>query len=136
MHRSTFQQRSRKINVKCEYIYRGIKFDEPIEITRESMFPDYDLVPKHLESNYKFTKTRTERIEERILPRHIELPPVLKTILSKNGANDHKMLTVTNKKWNSMHRVAEESEKPTLQFDNRFGTPASPNLYKDVNYNV
>lgn len=100
------------------------------------MFADYDLVPKHLESNYTFAKTRNQRINEKIYPRYLELPPVLKTIFSANGVNDPKMLTVTNKTWHSSHRVAEENEKPTLEFDNRFGTPASPNLYKDVKYDV
>lgn len=100
------------------------------------MFPDYDLVPKHLESNYTFLKTRKQRTEERILPRYIDLPPVLKTIFSGHGVSDPKMQTITNKTWHSAHRVAEENEKPTLPFDGRFGTPASPNLYKNVNYDV
>lgn len=134
---SLFSQRPRKINVKCEYIYRGVKFDEPIEITRESGFPDYSLIPKHLESNYTFSRTRTQRIEERILPRYIELPPVLKMIHSENGVEDPKMRTITNKCWYSVHRVAEENEQPTLKFPNKFETPTtSSNLYKDVNYNV
>lgn len=131
-----FQQRARKVNVKCEYIYRGIKFDEPIEITRESMFPDYNLVPRHLESNYTYSKTRSQRIDEQILPRHIDFPPVLKTILIENGVNDPKMETINVTTWHSTDRVAKENEKPTLPFDSRFGTPASPNLYKDVNYDV
>lgn len=131
-----FQQRTRRIFIKCEYIYRGIKFDEPINVTKESIFPDYSLIPKHLESNYTFSKTRKERIEERILPQFIELPPVWKTILCDTGVNDPKMQTVTKKYWYSVHRVAEENEQPTLQFDNKFGTPASPNLYKNVNYDV
>lgn len=100
------------------------------------MYPDYSLVPKHLESNYKFSQTHKQRIEERILPRYIEFPPVLKTILCENGVKDPKMRTVTKKLWYSTHRIAEENEQPTLKFDNRFGTPTSPNLYKDVNYNV
>lgn len=122
--------------MKCEYIYRGVKFEEPIEITRESMFPDYNLVPKHLESNYTYLTTRKQRIEEKILPRYIDLPPALKTLFSENGTKDPKMQTVTVKTWRSTHRVAEENEKPTLPFDARFGEPASPNLYKNVNYDV
>lgn len=100
------------------------------------MFPDYSLVPKHLESNYTYLTTRKDRIEERILPQYIELPPVLKALFSENGNNDPKMQTVTNKSWRSTHRVAQENDKPTLEFDSRFGTPASPNLYKNVNYDV
>lgn len=122
--------------MKCEYIYRGIKFDEPIEIMRESGFPDYSLVPKHLESNYTFSKTRKQRTEERILPRYIDLPPVLQMINSENGINISKMQTRTNKTWYSVHRVAEENEQPTLEFPNKFGTPTSPSLFKDVNYDV
>lgn len=117
-------------------MYRGIKFDEPIEITRESVFPDYSLVPKHLEYNYTFSKTRKQLTEERILPSYIELPAVLKTLLCESDVNDPKMRTVTKKYWYSTHRVAEENEKPTLQFENKFGTPANPKLYKDVNFNV
>lgn len=124
------------MNVKCEYIYRGIKFDEPIEIAQDSVFSDYSLVPKHLESNYTFSKTRKQLIDERILPRYIELPPVLKMLFSANGANDPKMRIVTKKKWYSTHRIAEENEKPTLQFENKFGTPANPKLYKDVNFDI
>lgn len=100
------------------------------------MFPDYNLVPKHLESNYTFSKTRKQKTEERLLPRYIELPPVLKALFIENGVIDPKMQTVSVTDWRSTHRVAEENEKPTLEFDNRFGTPASPNLYKDVNYDV
>lgn len=131
-----FQQRPRKVNVKCEYIYRGIKFEEPIEITHESVFPDYSLVPKHLEGNYTFSKTRTQRMNERILPRHMEFPPLLKRIFTENGVKDPKMRTISQNVWYSMHRVAEENEKPTLSFDKKDNPPASPNLYKGVNYDI
>lgn len=120
----------------CEYVFRGVKFDQPQRITGESSVPDFRLIPKHLESNYTYTKTSSQRIEENILPRYMDFPPLLKAMLVKSGNKDAKLPANLQTSPMALYRVAREGEQPTRQFENGFGTPKSPNLYKGVNYDI
>lgn len=130
-------QRPRQVAVVCEYIFRGIKFDQPRSIlSGESSVPDYSLIPKHLEKNYTFTKTSSQRREENILPRYLEFPPLFKDILTRSGVKEPKLTVQGTQSPESLYRIAKEGEQPTRQYDSGFGTPKSPNLYKGVNYDI
>lgn len=124
------------MSVLCETVFRGIKMEQPQLIENESGLPDFGLVPKHLEKNYTFTKTASQRIEENILQRYLDFPPLLKDILIQNGVKDPKLKTVQNQSALSMYRVAEEGEEPTKKFESGFGTPKTPKLYKGINYDI
>lgn len=112
--------------------------DNPILVQGESSLPDFRLIPKHLENNYKSTKTASQRIEENILPRYLNFPPFLKEILNKSGIEDPKMKTVHNStSIQSLYRVAEEGEQPTRTFDSKAIDPKQcPTLYKGINYDI
>lgn len=129
-------QKPRRVRVLCDYVFRGVKLDEPHWVSCSSCLPDFSLVPKNLEKNYVHTKTWSQKVEENVLPRYIDLPPLLQTMLEKNGAKDLKAKTVPPTKEAHMYRIAKDGEKPTREFESGFGTPKSPNLYKNVNYDI
>lgn len=124
------------MHVLCEYVFRGVKYDNPVLIAAQSSVPDFRLIPKHLEKNYVATKTYKQKVDENILPRYIEFPPLLKEMIVRSGAQEPKMKLVTKITENSLYRIAEEGEQPTKQLEVGFGTPKSPNLYTNVNYNI
>lgn len=124
------------MHILCETVFRGIKMDNPQLLQGESSLPDFRLVPKHLEKNYTFTKTASKRIEENVLPRYMNCPPLLKEILLKNGIQDPKLKTIRRETTNSLYRVAEEGEQPTREFEGDFVTTKCPKLYKGINYDI
>lgn len=101
-----------------------------------SSLPDFRLIPKHLEKDYVHTKTWKQKVDENILPAYQELPPLLIDLLNKSGIKDAKAKVVAPTRETSLYRVAEEGEQPTRPYETGFGTPKSPNLYKNVNYDV
>lgn len=113
-----------------------MKFDKPHLITGASSLPDFRLIPKHLEHNFVHTHTYKEKIEQNVLPKDLELPPLLCDMLNRSGVKDAKMKTIEPKRDDSLYRVAKEGEQPTREFEKGFGTAKSPNLYKNVNYDV
>lgn len=129
-------QKPRRVQVLCDYVFRGVKFDEPHWVTGSSCLPDFSLVPKNLEKNYVHTKTWSQKVEENILPKYVDLPPLLQTMYKKNGVKDAKAKTVAPTDEGSLYRVAKDGEQPTKEFEKGFGTPKSPNLYKNVNYDI
>lgn len=110
--------------------------DKPQWLFTSSPLPDFRLIPKHLEGDYKHAKTSSQKIEENILPRYQEMPPLLADLLHKSGEKETKLKTLDPKYESSLYRVAKEGEQPTRQFESGFGTPLSPNLYKNVNYDI
>lgn len=129
-------QRVRSVHVLCEQVYRGIKYEEPILITKESVLPDYSLVPKHLESNYVATATLKETIEKNVFPRYMEMPPLLVEILEQNGVKNPKMRSVFSNRETPHFRIAEEGEKPNKEFRYDLDTTINPNMYKGINFDI
>lgn len=129
-------QRPRHVHALCEYVNRGVKYEEPVLITNESVVPDYSLIPKHLESNYKFSKTKSQKIAENVISPYTEFPPFLKDILIKNGVKDPKLKVRLTESPNSLYRLAKDGEQPTRHIETGFGTAKSPNLLKNVNYDI
>lgn len=110
--------------------------DENLLIRSTSHVPDFSLVPKHLEKNYVATKTSKDVIEQNILPRELEFPPLVKNMLIKKGVANPKMPASYSTYKRSWYRIAEEGEKPTREVHSGLGTPRSPNLFKTVNYDI
>lgn len=129
-------QVARKVRVEVESVFRGVKRSEPVEYFLNSGLPDYSLVPKHLEKNYKAITTDKDVIEKNILPRYTEFPPLLRYMMIKNGAVDPKLDVQLKKAPASLYRVAKDGEKPTKTFETGFGTPKNKNLVKHVDYNI
>lgn len=129
-------QRARHVHALCEFVHRGIKYEEPVHITNESTVPDYSLIPKHLELNYTFSKTKTQKMAENVIAPYTEFPPLLKDILIKNGMKDPKLKIRLNTSPNSLYRLAEDGEQPTRHVETGFGTPRSKNLLQNVNYDI
>lgn len=131
-------QRPRRVTVLCEYVFRGIKNDQPYKIRRSSCLTGYELIPKHEECNYTAYKTQSQVIAENIVPNSIEFPPLLKALLIENGNKNPKLPLAVNEHENhiNMFRVAKEGETPTRAFEDGYGTPRFPNLLKSVNYDV
>lgn len=119
------------MHIKCEWIFRGIKYEEPKQIDSESQLPDYSLVPKHLEHKYTYSKLASEKRDENILPAHIDTPPFLKYLLKKEGIENVKIKTVLRNNTEALYRVAKDGEQPTRSF-NGIKDSKSPNLYKGI----
>ncbi|XP_055324856.1 28S ribosomal protein S34, mitochondrial [Sitodiplosis mosellana] len=130
------KDRPRQVYALCEVVFRGVKMETLQLLQGESSVPDFQLIPKHLEKNYKFTKTEAQRKEENILPRYLEFPPFLKDILVKNGVKEPKLKTVDNPAIKSLYRVAKEGEEPTRKFESGFDATKCPKLYEGINYDI
>lgn len=129
-------QRPRQVRVLCEFVFRGAKSESLLLIKSRSGIPDFSLIPKHLEKNYVVTSTSSDVIEKNVLPNEMEFPPLVKNMLIKKGVDNPKMPAVYSKYMRSWYRVAEKDEKPTRSIESGYGKPRSPNLFKNVNYDI
>ncbi|XP_045462365.1 28S ribosomal protein S34, mitochondrial [Harmonia axyridis] len=128
----------RKVKVYIDETFRGNKLREHSVINLASYKADYVLVPK--DEEYKYNDDAAAKI--RIVPRTVELPPLLKELVKRenlaNGEpadkdNKVKVAYVTGPYAN--YRVAEEGEKPDFEITMGLGTPASPSLYEGIGLN-
>lgn len=121
-----------------EYVFRGIKYNEPYKINRSTCLPDFALIPKHEESNYTAQKTQSQVIEENLIPKDMEFPPLLRSLLIQNGNKNPRLPVALNDRENhkTMYRVAKEGENPTKKFETGFGTAKVPHFVETVDYNV
>lgn len=87
-----------------------------------------------MESNYTFSKLESQAKEENIYPQYTDYPPLLKYILTQNGVAEPKLRATMEE--HPYRRIAKDNEQPNKQYVNGFGKPASPNLYKDINYDI
>lgn len=123
----------RKVKVTVEKVFRGVKAPEPVHILRASYKADYVLIPKHLEKNYAATIDYETKKNQKVFQKYTEFPPLLKRFLVKETGNaDIKLELKYFEGVDSLYRVAKDGETPTVTFDSGLGTPASPNLYKNV----
>lgn len=118
-----------------EKVFRGVKAPEPAIILRASYKADYQLIPKHLEKNFVASIEHADKKNQKILQRYTEFPPLLKKFLIEETGNpDIKLKLKYIDSEDSLYRVAEEGETPTVTFEAGLGVPASPNLYKNVKW--
>lgn len=118
-----------------ETTFRGKKDARVKQMDSSTYKTDYQLVPK--DEEYKYLNW-VER-DEVILPRTMELPPLLREIMVRNmkakGEKVDKppeMEVFYNKTGIKVYRVAEEGETPTTVPTISLGQPASPGLYANL----
>lgn len=78
-----FQER-RRVRVWVEKTFRGRKLPNLTEIYRTSYKPDYKLVPKNEEAKLLASVTKEHNFPDVILPRTIEMPPLMKQFIVKD----------------------------------------------------
>ncbi|CAH2981270.1 unnamed protein product [Chilo suppressalis] len=129
----------RRVRVWVEKTFRGKKLPNVTEIYRTSYKPDYRLIPKNEESKLLASVTEEHSFSEVVLPRTIEMPPLMKKFIvkdhEKKGLEVMKELVMPisyNQSPNRVNRVAQPGEQPTVEFTMGLGKPASPSLYEGV----
>ncbi|KAI5645447.1 mitochondrial 28S ribosomal protein s34 domain-containing protein [Phthorimaea operculella] len=131
----------RRVRVWVEKTFRGHTLPKLTEIYRTSYKTDYKLVPKNEEAKLleSVAKAKEHYHPEVILPRTVEMPPLMKQFIVKD--HEKKGLEVMkeyvlplsyNSSPNRVQRIAKEGEKPTVQFTMKLGKPVSPSLYEGV----
>lgn len=95
------------------------------------------LIPKDEEAEFCKSTVTVDK-KERILPRTMELPPLLKASILRDLQKDGKpaenldIEVVYQKGRESRYRVAKEGEKPNVEITLGLGKPVSPNLFKGI----
>ncbi|XP_044752327.1 28S ribosomal protein S34, mitochondrial [Coccinella septempunctata] len=125
----------RKVKVYIDEVFRGNKCPEHSMINLASYKADYKLIPKDEEANYIDNKA----LATRIVPRTVELPPLLKElVIRENLANgdpaekDNEVEVAYVQGPYARYRIAKEGEKPDFEITMGLGTPASPSLYEGI----
>lgn len=116
-----------------EKVFRGVKAPEPQLILRASYKADYVLIPKHLEKNFVASISYEDKVNQRVLQKYTEYPPLLKRFLiQETGNKDPKLELKYFDGLYSLYRVAKDGETPNVKFESGLGTPVSPNLYENI----
>lgn len=77
---------------------------------------------------------KIELSNERILPRTIELPPLLREFVVRETGNQNPEIKVKIKaNREKVARVAKDGETPNIMVTMGLGKPCSPRLYKGLN---
>lgn len=114
-------------------MFRGVRSPQPVPILRTSYKADYILIPKDKENEYTGGVDFSVKVNEKILPRDIDFPPLLRQFLVKETGNQNLRLKLNYVQGpENLYRVAEEGEKPTVEFAPGLGVPTSPNLFKNI----
>lgn len=116
-------------------MHRGYKYPKLVKIESVSYKADYRLIPKDEESKLLDNATT---MTERILPREVDFPPLLKKIVLKSklerGEQIPEKLTLPlpiNNGPDNRARIATAEEKPNVEVVMGLGTPISPKLYQN-----
>ncbi|XP_049546097.1 uncharacterized protein LOC125957443 [Anopheles darlingi] len=116
----------RKVRVTMEKTFRGRKSPHPVQVESVSYKADYRLLSKHEEESYCKLVER----QEKIFPREIELPPLLRDFVARETGKPAPMIPIKLKVGRENHyRLANEGERPTVAVTMNIGKPASPSLY-------
>uniref|UniRef100_A0A182QUR8 28S ribosomal protein S34, mitochondrial n=1 Tax=Anopheles farauti TaxID=69004 RepID=A0A182QUR8_9DIPT len=120
------EEPARKVRVTVEKTFRGRKYPNPVQIESVSYKADYRLLSKHEEAAYcKFTER-----QEKIFPREIDLPPLLKEFVARETGKPAPMVPIKLQAGReNRYRLAKEGEQPTVEVTMSIGKPASPSLY-------
>lgn len=113
-----------------EKTFRGRTLPKLVEIYSTSYKPDYQLVPKNKEAEVCLP---WKEPDFRILPRHIEFPPLFREFIVKETGQQNPQLKVKIKlNREKLVRIAKDGEMPNVDLGMGLGKPASPNLYKHL----
>ncbi|XP_016966341.1 uncharacterized protein LOC108035285 [Drosophila biarmipes] len=122
----------RKVRVTVEKTWRGVTQPKPVEIYSTSYKADYELVPQDQEAKYLENKKKLEPV---VLPTKIDLPPLLRELVSEETGNPNPQMKVHYKlTHNKLARLAKDGEKPTINFELGLGQPkpVSAKLYEGI----
>lgn len=123
----------RKVRVLVEKVFRGQKYQKPVQMDSVTYKDDYILIPKDQEHLYL---DNTKVPEMKILPRTTDLPPlfsqmIIRQMQAKGVAIDTepKLNLQYNFKGTTFknYRVAEEGETPTVKLN--FSLDKSSSLF-------
>lgn len=118
------------MKVLVEKTFRGRTLPNLVEIYSTSYKTDYQLIPKNKESE---VCRPCEEPVFKILPQHIEFPPLLREFIVKETGQQNPQLNVKVKHGREkLVRVAKDGEMPNVELSMGLGKPASPNLYKHL----
>lgn len=123
-------------------MYRGVKREKLTDLSRQAFKWDFRLIPKYEE--HKLTSvpltSESDARSEHILPRHMDLPPTLAWLATKNTGKSTESApkveviydweTIEKKK--IFCRLANEDEKPSFEFASLMGLgkPVASSLYE------
>ncbi|KAG4079888.1 hypothetical protein HA402_015019 [Bradysia odoriphaga] len=120
----------RKVKVWVEKTFRGRTLPNLVEMYSTSYKTDYQLIPKSEVAN---VCRPVKAPEIKILPQHIEFPPLFREFITRETGQQNPQLKLkVNKSPNKLVRVAEDGETPNMEVTMSLGKPASPNLYKHL----
>ena len=123
----------RKMRVTVEKVFRGLRHETPTVIESASYKTDYRLLSKKEEKDYCQVLGNMTH-EKKIIPSEMDLPPLLRELLIKEGKTNLKMITkVRDDKKNNTFRVAKEGETPTQELTIGLKNPTSPRLFEGLN---
>uniref|UniRef100_A0A0K8TRT1 Putative mitochondrial ribosomal protein s34 n=1 Tax=Tabanus bromius TaxID=304241 RepID=A0A0K8TRT1_TABBR len=121
----------RLVKVVVEKTFRGRTLPKPVVICSTSYKADYRLLPKNEETEYC---KGASKVAEKILPRTIDLPPLLKEFISEETGNPNPTMKFHFKSGREkLSRLARDGEKPNVEVTMGLGTPLSKKLYENVN---
>lgn len=92
-----------------EKTFRGRTLPKLTEIKRTSYKADYRLIPKNEEEKYLKNKT-VHDLPEIILPRKIEMPPLMKAFLEADHERKGLQVKIYNNNYNMSLRVLSPPE--------------------------
>ncbi|XP_034933933.1 uncharacterized protein mRpS34 [Chelonus insularis] len=126
----------RRCIVLVEEYFRGVKNNEIVQLYHETYKDDFHLIPK--DEEYKYFE-RVKPREERILPKTMELPPLMKIVMERqfkakgvDGPLDMEVVYNFTRAGTKPYRIAKDGETPNVKLSISLGKPASPNLYANV----
>jgi len=85
------ENQPRKMIVFVEKIFRGKRYNDPVEIYSVSYKPDYLLIPKDEEQLW-WDRLANCKPREKVVPGSIELPPLMKLVLERDNKDSNVIL--------------------------------------------
>lgn len=118
---------TRRVKVTVEKTFRGRQYPKPVEIFSTSYKADYELVPKHEEA--AFCKITTVPRMEKVLPREIEMPPLLRAFVAKETGIQNPMIPLKLKHTREkFYHLAKDGEQPTIEVGMALTKPLNDKL--------
>ncbi|XP_066150319.1 small ribosomal subunit protein mS34 [Euwallacea fornicatus] len=131
----------RNVRVLVQKTFRGKTIKDPILIESTSYKTDYRLIPKHEETTYCKLTQPSEPTAQKILPRTMEFPPLLRELIkreciSTKGQVENKDLQLeisyNKRSLNSKYVIAKEGQEATEKFVMGLGKPVAFRLYEGI----
>ncbi|XP_014243151.1 uncharacterized protein LOC106663092 [Cimex lectularius] len=111
----------RKIWAYVEKVFRGRKYPKVVELYSSTYKADYRLVPR-CEEQALLDRVAACKVEERILPKTIQFPPLLEYFLMEEKKSQGQPVVLPQLELkikpgrDRVYRKAEDNESPTVEF--------------------